>query len=283
MTLLVVAGALDDGALDGAVVDSAGAVAAVVGTAVLVGAAVGDVAVVGGRLTGGAADSDPSVAAERPARADPVMARPCGWAASPMVPRETWIVSVAPSATATVRMANHAAPAAATVCLACLAGWLRLGMSPSHQVDAGPHRRTANPSDSSTRADQRGRGNRPLQRGRGLGQRWRVEVGRSASIGEEEGGAKGQDGHDPDTNPLEQGGAVVTSLLGGRKSCTSAHRISNPFLVRAVPRQPSKSLTTSSHNWVVRRSDSTSIRSSLPWKRDEKSPGSRSGLNSPAP
>ena len=160
VTLLVGAGALDDGALDGAVVDSVGAVTAVVGTAVLVGAAVGDVAVVGGGLTGGAADSDPSVAAERPARADPVMAKPCGWAVSPMAPRETWIVSVAPSATATVRMANHAAPAAATVCLACLAGWLRLGMSPSHQVDAGPHRRTANPSGSSAPADQQGGGNR---------------------------------------------------------------------------------------------------------------------------
>jgi len=155
VSLLVGAGSLDDGAFVGAVVDSTGAGNAVVGTVELVEVAVETVPVVTvvvDEPTGAA--TEPSVAAERPARADPVMAKPCGWAASPIAPSEIRIVSVAPSATATVRMANHAAPAAATVCLACLAGWLRLGISPSHQVDAGPHRRTANPSVSSTLADQ---------------------------------------------------------------------------------------------------------------------------------
>lgn len=162
-----VVGAVDDGAV---VVDGAGAAASVDGTAEVAGPVDGTVWLVEVDADGGSATPAPSVAADRPARAEPVMANPWGWAAVPGVGSDTWIDSVAPSAMTTVSAANQAAPAAAAVCFACLAGWLRLGMSPSHRVDAGPHRRTRNPSGSAAPADQQGRDSPDwARRGPGIG------------------------------------------------------------------------------------------------------------------
>lgn len=162
------------------------------------------------------------VAAAWPARAEPVMAKPSGCATCPLAWRETWIDSVAPSATATVSTAKPAVPAAAAARLACLAGWLFLGTMPSHQVDDGPHQRPTTlavltlglfdrlgiSTQDSTQVLARS------EVGGDLGQRWCVEVGRAAAIGEEQGGGQSEHGDETDADPLDQCGTVVASLLG---------------------------------------------------------------------
>jgi hypothetical protein len=80
--------------------------------------------------------------------------------------------------------------------------------------------------------------------------------------------------------PLGRAGGRVAVLVRRHQT---AHRHPGRQGRRHLRGYPKRSVTTSSQSWVVRRSDSTSTRSSLPWKRRAKSPASRSGLKRPAP
>lgn len=146
--------AVDGGSVCGGWV--VGAASAVVGAWVVVGAVVGAVVVgdvVASDVVGSVlvawlplgCPTAPPVAADSPASAEPRNVESALVAEPSPAWSDSSIVSVALSATATVKTAKPIAPAETAACLARFAGWLRLGMVPSNQVGAGPHQRNHQP------------------------------------------------------------------------------------------------------------------------------------------